>query len=72
MTDRRLECTWRDRAAPVHRVRAAGRYSGFHDRQLFDLEPAWGALGFGTIGCRGCRQPPDLAKEADGFLRHDF
>jgi hypothetical protein len=35
-----------------------GRYSSFHDQQLFDLEPAWGALGFTTIGLSGFPADP--------------
>jgi hypothetical protein len=27
-----------------------GRYCGFHDRQLFDLEPVGGRSGLSTIG----------------------
>jgi hypothetical protein len=49
----------------------AGRYSGFHDQQLFDVEPAWGALALSTIDLSGF-PAVDLAKGAAGFLLHDF
>jgi hypothetical protein len=49
----------------------AGRYCGFHDQQLFDLEPAGERSGLSTIGVSGF-PAADLAKGAAGFLLLEF